>query len=71
MCVCISSSNGNLNNYQSVYTCTIIIKVCIVYKHEHKFIKYVYRSGGLSYFIRNFSNHSSLIFSLSLLLWLC
>ena len=36
--ICISSSNGNLNNYHLVYTCTIIIKVCIVYKQEHNLL---------------------------------
>ena len=55
----ISSSNGNLNNYKLVYTCTIIIKVCIIYKHEHNLL-IVYRSGGF--------HISSSIFSLSLLL---
>ena len=49
-----SSSNGNLNNYKLVYTCTIIIKVCIIYKHEHNLL-IIYRSGGfhISYFIFN------------------
>ena len=46
-----------LNNYKLVYTCTIIIKVCIIYKHEHNLL-IIYRSGGF--------HISSSIFSLSL-----
>ena len=57
--ISISPSNGNLNNYKLVYTCTIIIKVCILYKHEHNLL-IIYRSGGF--------HISSSIFSLSLLL---
>ena len=35
----------NLNNNQFMYTCTIIIKEGIVYKHEHNLL-IIYRSGG-------------------------
>ena len=49
---------GILNNYKLVYTCTIIIKVCIIYKHEHNLLIIIYRSGGF--------HISSSIFSLSL-----
>ena len=45
MYIYISSSNGYLNNYKLVYTCTIIIKVCILYKHEYNLL-IIYRSGG-------------------------
>ena len=38
--------NGKLNNFQFVYTCTIIIKVGIVYKPEHNLL-IIFRSGGL------------------------